>query len=241
MPRRKTDGAKAWPHYRSIFAKNQVSARKVCVETATASEIQRFPLGLPADSQLDKRVKVAFGDDNDSITFFVQLDNNLAGLTGFQPDSTEVNRQTLVDVVYGELSSDGTYLLLALTDNSIQIIDTASGDIMRRLIGHSDTVRTFIYQPENNLLFSGSDDNNLIVWDTEQGVILHQYNHSADVLELSVSQDGQRLLSLAGDGVYRLWQRETPQQLLRRIESAFTVRDLTCAEREQYRVLPLCD
>jgi WD40 repeat protein len=210
-------------------------------ETSTASEIQRFPLGLPVDGQLDKRVKVAFGEASDSITFFVQLDNNLAGLTRFQPDSTEVNRQTLVDVVYGELSSDGAYLLLALTDNSIQIVDTASGDILRRLIGHTDTVQTLMYQPENDLLFSGSDDNNLIVWDTEQGVMLHQYNHPADVVDLSVSEDGQRVLSRAGDGMVRLWQRETSQQLLSRIKTAFTVRDLTCAEREQYRVLPLCD
>lgn len=210
-------------------------------ETATASEIQRFPLGLPAESQLTERVKVAFGDDNNSITFFVQLDNNLAGLTGFQPNSTEVNRQTVIDVIYGELSSDGKYLLLASTDNSIQIIDTESGEIMRRLIGHTDTVRTIIYQPENNLLFSGSNDNTLIIWDTEQGAMLHQYHHPANVLDLSVSENGQAMVSLANDGIYRLWRPETLPQLLNRIETTFTLRDLTCAEREQYRVLPLCE
>ena len=209
-------------------------------ETATASQIQGFPLGLPPESQLEKHVKVAFGDDNNSITFFVQLENNLAGLTGFQPNSNEVNRQTFVDVVYGELSADGKYLLLALTDNSIQIIEAETGEIMRRLIGHTDTVGTLIYQPENKLLFSGSNDNTLIVWDVEQGSIAHQYHHPADVLELSVSQDGEHILSLAGDGNYRLWQAETMQELLSRIENTFTIRDLTCAEREQYRVLPLC-
>lgn len=210
-------------------------------ETATASEQQRFPLGLPPDSELDKRVKMAFGDDSESIYFFVQLDNNLAGLTGFQPKSTDVNRQTFVDVVYGELSHDGATLLLALTDNSIQIVDTKSGEIMRRLVGHSDTVRTLLYQSANNMLFSGSNDGTLIVWDVEQGAILHQYHHPADVLGMSVSEDGRRILSLAEDGVYRLWQRETLQQLITRIKTTYTIRDLTCAEREQYHVLPLCE
>jgi WD40 repeat protein len=210
-------------------------------ETATASEYQRFPLGLPDSSPLDKRVKMAFGDEDDSIIFFVELDNNLAGLTGFQADSTDVNRQTFVDVVYGELSADGSTLLLALTDNSIHIVDTDSGEILRRLVGHSDTVRILVYQPENKLLFSGSNDNTLIVWDVEQGIASHQYHHSADVLGMSVSEDGKQILSLAGDGMYRLWQRESLQQLIHRIKTTFTVRDLTCAEREQYRVLPLCE
>ena len=73
-------------------------------ETDTASEVQRFPLGLPPESSLRDRVKVTFNADSDGILFFVQLDNNLAGLTSFQLNGADVNRYTFVDVVHGEIN-----------------------------------------------------------------------------------------------------------------------------------------
>lgn len=209
-------------------------------ETATASIIQQFPLGLPSDSPLQERVKVSLSDDNEMIFFFVQLDNNIAGLTAFQLNSTEVIRQTFVDVQQGTLTTNGNYLLLALTDNSIQIVDTTSGEILRRLVGHRDRVQTMVYQPANALLFSGSSDNQLILWDVEDGVIVQSYRHPYDVIAIDSSVDSLRILSQTAEGIYRLWQRETLSQLVDRIQSTLSIRDLTCTEREQYNILPLC-
>jgi len=210
-------------------------------ETTTASELQRFPLGLSPDLALEDRVTVAFGNDGTRALFYVQLDGNIAGLTDFDLESGGVNRLTFVDVVRGELTRDGDNLLLISTDNSIQIVDTTTGEIQRRLVGHSETVRDMVYQPENNLLLSASHDNTLILWDVANGTITQQYRHPADVLSLSVSNNGERVLSYADDGIYRLWGRESLPQLVSRIQSNFTIRDLTCAEREQYNVLPLCE
>lgn len=209
-------------------------------DTATITQTQQFPLGLPPDSSLAERVKVAFEDDN-RIWFFVQLDNNIAGLSGFDLNSSDVIRQTYVDVARGQLTSDGNYLLLALTDHSLQIINTESGEIVRRLVGHTDAIQMMLYQADNNRLFSASRDHVLFVWDIEQGIAAHQFQHPADVLSMTVSEDGDRVVSQAADGMYRLWQPETLAQLVDRINTTFTVRDLTCTEREQYRVLPLCD
>ena len=111
---------------------------------------------------------------------------------------------------------------------------------MRRLVGHSETVRKVVYQPKLNTLLSGSNDNTLIVWDVEENTIAHQYRHPADVIDISVSEDGGRILSLANDDVYRLWERESLAELINRIQATFTLRELTCIEREQYNILPLC-
>lgn len=209
-------------------------------ETASATEIQRFPLGLSPELALTDRVTVAFGDDSSSALFFVQLDGNIAGLTEFDLNSTDVNRLTFVDVLRGKLSEDGETLLMTSSDNSIQIIDTASGDVLRRLVGHTDIVRDMIYQADNNQLVSASNDNTLIVWNVEDGTIAQQYRHPADVLKIDISESGEHILTVASDGMYRLWGSETLAQLTARITSTMTVRDLTCAEREQYDVLPLC-
>jgi|GEM_PF-1260336 len=210
-------------------------------ETSTASELQRFPLGLSPDLALEDRVTVTFGNGGSRALFYVQLDGNLAGLTDFDLATGDVNRLTFVDVVRGKLTPSGGYLLLVSTDNSIQIVDTATGEVQRRLVGHSEAVNDMVYQPDNSLLLSASDDNTLILWDVADGTISQQYRHPADVLSLTVSDDGERVMSYADDGVYRLWGRESLAQLVSRINATFTIRELTCAEREQYNVLPLCE
>lgn len=210
-------------------------------EVETASELQTFPLGLPSDIDLGERVKTAFGNNGERLLFFVQLDNNIAGLTDFYLSTGEVNRLTFVDIQQGELTSDGRYLLLTLTDNSIQLIDTSTGEVQRRFVGHQDRVRLMSYQAENNLLVSAGDDNTVIVWDVEAGTLAHQYRHPASVIDVMVSADGDRIFSLTDAGIYRLWQRESLSQLIERITSTYTLRDLTCAERQQYNVLPLCE
>lgn len=210
-------------------------------DTASTSEIQRFPLGLPASTNLRERVQVAFDATSDDVTFFVQIDNNLAGLTRFNLYEEDVIRQTYIDVSRGDITADGAYLLLALTDNSVQLIDIPSGEVLRRFVGHSDQINAMIYQPQNEMLFTASNDNTLIRWDVETGAIAHQYRHPADVLSMTVSEDGERILSEARDGVYRLWQRESLEQLVSRIRANFTVRDFTCAEREFYDIAPLCE
>ncbi len=210
-------------------------------ETDTASEIQRFPLGLSSDLALGERVKVAFADDGDRVLFFVLLDDNIAGLTDFDLNSDAVNRLTFIDVQYGELTADGDLLLLASTDNSIQLIDASSGEVQRRLVGHTGIIRDLVYQLDANYLLSGGDDNTLIIWDIEQGTVVRQFRHPADILRVMSSANSERILTLAGDGVYRLWGQETLAQLMTRINATTTIRDLTCSEREQYNVLPLCE
>lgn len=210
-------------------------------ETATASPRQAYPLGLASDFPFSERFHMAFSPDGDKLYFLAQLDNDLAGLTVFSLNDSSVKRQAFVDVRHGELTANGEQLLLALSDHSIQIIDTASGEVLSRLIGHQDAIRKLHYQKQHSRLLSASDDNRLILWDVEAAAIDQQYVHPNDILDFSLSQDGQRILSRDSTGVYRLWQVESLPELLDRIQSTFSPRGLTCAERRRYNVLPLCE
>lgn len=215
--------------------------RAILWETADASPRQAYPLGLTADFPLRQRFHMVFSPAADKLYFFARLDKGLAGLTVFSLNDGAAVRHAFVAVQHGELTPDGEHLLLAFSDHSIQIIDTASGAALSRLIGHQDAIRRLHYQKETNRLLSAGDEGFLLLWDVEAEAIDQQYVHPNAVADFSFSGDGGRILSRDSAGVYRLWDVESLPELIDRIQSAFSLRELTCAERQQYRVPPLCE
>ncbi|MCE2473516.1 MAG: hypothetical protein J4G18_16795 [Anaerolineae bacterium] len=81
----------------------------------------------------------------------------------------------------------------------------------------------------------------MTVWDTAAAAIDQQFVSAHPLLDFSHSGDAQRFLTRDARGLARLWQVESPAELLRRIEADHPPRDLTCAERERHLVLPLCE
>ncbi len=215
--------------------------RAILWERATASPRQGYPLGVPPDFPLTERVDIALSPAGDRLYFFVRLDDDLAGLTIFSLDDGSVSRHTFTDVQHGELTPDGAHLLLASSDHRIQIIDTSSGAVLHRLSGHQDVIRKLHYQSESGRLLSAGDDNSLNLWDVEAAALQQRYLHPKAVVDFSLGADTQRILSRDSAGVYRLWQVESLPELIDRIQSTFSPRDLTCGERQQYHVLPLCE
>ena len=194
-----------------------------------------YPLG----AESSQTVQAAFSESGESIIFFVQLEDGLAGLTAVELDDNAVRRETFVDIQQGALSSDGMYLALALTDGSIKIIETSSGEVKHRLPASASYVQKLQYLPNADVLVSASGSD-LILWDAPSAMEDHRFSHPNAVSDFSLSENGQRILTLDENGAYRLWQVESPAQLLERIEAVYAPRELTCAEREQYLIPPLC-
>ena len=205
-------------------------------ETADAAARQGYRLGLTADA-----ADMAFSIDGDRLYFFAQLEDNLAGLTVFSLTDDSMNHYAFVDVQYGELTPDGEHLLLASSDHSIRIIDTADGTAAARLAGHQAAIRKLHYQAAYNRLLSADDNGSLMVWDVEAGAIDQQYVHRQAALDFSFRHDSQRILTRDSGGVYRLWQIESLPELIGRIQANYRPRELTCAEREQHQLPPLCE
>jgi WD40 repeat protein len=134
--------------------------------------------------------------------------------------------------------------LSASGDGSLILWDVETGDIIRRYLGHDDMVWSVDVSPDGRYILSGARDQTVILWDFETGEELRRFSgHIGLVLGLVFSPDGQTAFSVSLDGTLIEWQiAALPlDELIEWIHTNRYVRDLTCDEREQYRVEPLCD
>ncbi len=151
--------------------------------------------------------------------------------------------EVVADVAF---SPDGERLLSASSDNVLILWDVVAKAEIDRLLGHTDSVVALAFHPGSRLAASGSTDASLIVWDTMRGEALRRYTgHTKAVLGLAFSPEGDRLFS-AGDEVsyetVREWRIDgTQEELMAWIEANRYVPELTCQQREQYHVEPLCE
>ena len=217
------------------------AGRALLWDGASPEPMQVFALGLPPDFPLREQFRAALNAAGDTLYFFVQLDDKLAGLTEITLDGGSLRRQTFINVEYGDLSADGTYLLLSFVDHSVQIVETASGEAVQRFASVGHAINKLSYQARTNRLYAGAEDGSLLILDVSTGAISQRFAHPSAVIDFRVSQSAELVLTRDSRGVLRLWRVESDDQLLRRIEADFAPRDLSCAEREQYHALPLCE
>ena len=199
-----------------------------------------YALGLAPEFATPDRFSVAFSDTGDRLYFFVRLGGGLAGLTVISLDEDSIQRQTFVDVAYGELTPDGKYLLLARVDGSVQVIDTTSAESLHEFTAGGVSVRSIALLEERNWLYTAVDKN-LLIWDLASKALVQGFQHPDNVLGFSLSHDGLHVVTKDASGVYRLIRVETASELLGRVRERITPRELTCAEREQYLALPFCE
>lgn len=102
-------------------------------------------------------------------------------------------------------------LAMGTAAGSVLIYSTAKGALHCTLDGgHSGGVNCVQWHPEDSLLYSGSDDTNIIEWDLQTGKTRSKWKADrAAVTSLSVSPDGKLLLS-AGH-VIKMWDLETKE------------------------------
>lgn len=120
-----------------------------------------------------------------------------------------------------DLTTDGSILATGTgplsgtpKDTGIYLWDVASGQLIRRLEGHTATVDGLAFGPDGKTLLSGAWDQVLILWDTESGEEIRRFGedglaHEARIASVAYSSDGKLALSGAGDGQIGLWDVET--------------------------------
>ena len=113
-------------------------------------------------------------------------------------------------------SPDGKSLASASNDNTVRLWDFASGRELRRLEGHSSSVRSVAWSPDGKSLASASDDNTVRLWDAETGrERCHLKDHSDGVRSVSWSPDGKTLASASVDETVRLWNATSCREIIR--------------------------
>ncbi|MFC1959501.1 protein kinase [Chloroflexota bacterium] len=141
------------------------------------------------------------------------------------------------------LNPEGTMILVGLAspENSILLYDVASGELIRRFVGHTQGVNDVAFSPDGLTALSASDDGTLILWDVATGQSIRQYTgHNEGVRRLAFSQDGRSAISSDSTEIIE-WRIETLEDILARVHESRDVRPLNCIQREQYNVRPFCD
>ncbi|KAM9842007.1 WD repeat-containing protein 43 [Aulostomus maculatus] len=111
----------------------------------------------------------------------------------------------------GQVEEKPDLLAMGTAAGTVLIYSTAKGALHCTLDGgHSGAVNCVQWHPEDSLLYSGSDDTNIVEWDLQTGKTRSKWKADrAAVTSLCVSPDGKLLLS-AGR-VIKMWDLDTKE------------------------------
>jgi WD40 repeat protein len=153
----------------------------------------------------------------------------------------EGHSNMVFDVTFGPYERTA---LSASADGSTILWDVTTGEVIRRYLGHDDMVWSVDVSPDGRYLLSGSMGGDIILWDFDTAEELRRFSaHTELVTGLVFSPDGQTAFSVSLDGALIEWQVAdlSLNELIDWTYANRYVRELTCEERAQYRVQPLCD
>uniref|UniRef100_A0A8D3EFL7 WD repeat domain 43 n=1 Tax=Scophthalmus maximus TaxID=52904 RepID=A0A8D3EFL7_SCOMX len=111
----------------------------------------------------------------------------------------------------GQSEEKADLLAMGTAAGTVLIYSAAKGALHCTLDGgHSGGVNCVQWHPEDSLLYSGSDDTNIIEWDLQTGKMRSKWKADrAAVTSLCVSHDGKLLLS-AGQ-IIKMWDLDTKE------------------------------
>jgi len=119
------------------------------------------------------------------------------------------------DVLGLAISPDGRTALSAEEDNSVNWWDLETGQLIRKLEGHTNIVWSVAFVDERTAI-SASDDGTLILWNLESGTALRRFlGHSEGIKEVVLSPDKHLALSASRDGSLILWDVQSGEPLRR--------------------------
>ncbi|KAL8998435.1 MAG: hypothetical protein Q9188_006099 [Gyalolechia gomerana] len=101
-------------------------------------------------------------------------------------------------------SPDGKRIASGSDDETVKLWDTATGDLQKTLVDHSDRVT------DGKRIASGSNDKTIKLWDTVTGDLQKtSAGHSDRVSAVAFSPDGKRIASGSDDKTVKLWDTAT--------------------------------
>lgn len=147
-------------------------------------------------------------------------------------------------VLVADFGPDEKTAIAGFSDGSLIRLDLETGEIIRHYQGHESAIWALDVSPDARFVLSGDDDGKVILWDLATGEELFRLRgHTKAVQGVSFSPDGKTAFSAGRDGELIQWRiADLPfGNLVEWVKANRYVRDLTCGERDQYEVEPLCE
>ena len=104
------------------------------------------------------------------------------------------------------ISPDEAYAAVGFQDGIIQIWETATGQVVATLPGHTSGAVALDFSPDGKYLLSGGQDKTARLWLVANGQQLRSWSSNAsDFRAAMFSPDGRFFVTGSGDGTARLW------------------------------------
>ena len=213
-------------------------------DVATGEEVRRFEGHTSGVSKIDfnfdgtlltsasgdRTVRLWEVETGEQIRQFIASDNE----DGHSHDSS-VN-----DVTF---SPDGTMILSSSWDSTLRLWDVETGEELNRFEGHNGPTMGIDFSPDGLTIISGSADTSVRVWEISTGQELLRFDAHQDwISEVQFLSDGRTAIAADQRNIMIMWEvASTTNQIQTWASDNRYVRDLTCGEREQFRVEPLCE
>eukprot|EP01061_Rhynchopus_euleeides_P013141 TRINITY_DN23031_c1_g1_i1.p1 TRINITY_DN23031_c1_g1~~TRINITY_DN23031_c1_g1_i1.p1 ORF type:complete len:943 (+),score=351.63 TRINITY_DN23031_c1_g1_i1:129-2831(+) len=158
-------------------------------------------------------VRNGTGDDEASVVCTPALENvhifdlKTHAIVGFIPGGNEEGQVSAL-----QSSPTGEHLLIGYSDGHVSLYLTADwSSLMTRGLGHKLTskVIALALSSDATLLASGASDTDIVMWDvTTQDPVFRLRGHKSAILGLTFLQVNKKLVSVAGDGLIKVWDPE---------------------------------
>lgn len=122
-----------------------------------------------------------------------------------------------------EFSPDGKLVAMAAFNTTpredqkaIQLIDTATGAVAKRLEGHTESTLDVSFSPDGKNLVSSANDKTLRIWNIDTGELNREIPLADEAgrgaRQVAYSPDGKHIAATAADGKVYLYDAETGKQ-----------------------------